>query len=241
LEIRHSSSPAFGGRQACSIFAPINAQINAIMRITVKEEEFELWPERAVHWKRINTLLLADLHIGKINHFRKAGIPVPSKANEKNIEVLVDLMHRVKPDRVLCLGDLFHSHYNPEWEVFGELVQHFRSISFELVLGNHDIMSERQYERKGIRVYDELLLDRFIFTHHPMETIAEGHYNIAGHIHPGVSLRGKGRQSLTLPCFYFGAQQGLLPAFGAFTGLAKIYPKKDDQVFVIAEDTVFAV
>jgi uncharacterized protein len=225
-----------------SLFYAISWRSNrSWMRVTVNGEAFELWPERAVHWQRINTLLLADLHIGKINHFRKAGIPVPQKANDKNIEVLINLMHRIKPERVLCLGDLFHSHYNPEWEVFGELVQHFRAISFELVLGNHDIMSERQYERKGIRVYDELLLDRFIFTHHPMETIAAGHYNIAGHIHPGVSLRGKGRQALTLPCFYFGAHQGLLPAFGAFTGLARIYPKKDDQVFVIAEDTIFSV
>jgi DNA ligase-associated metallophosphoesterase len=208
------------------------------MRVVIKGEEFELWPERAVYWKRINTLLLADLHIGKVNHFRKAGIAVPSKANDKNIENLVGLIQQLKPERVICLGDLFHSHYNPEWEVFGEIVKHFKPISFELVLGNHDIMSDHQYERKGIRVHDELLLDGFIFTHHPLESIAEGQYNIAGHIHPGIHLRGKGRQELTLPCFYFGGRQGLLPAFGAFTGLARIYPKKGEQVFAIAEDSV---
>ena len=208
--------------------------------VTVKGEAFELWPEKAMYWKRINTLLLADLHIGKINHFRKSGIPVPRKANDHNIEILVDLILKIKPQRVICLGDLFHSHYNTEWEVFGEITKHFAEVTFELVLGNHDIMSERQYERKGFQVFDELLLEGFIFTHHPLEAIAEGHYNIAGHIHPGVTLRGRGRQSLTLPCFYFGAQQGLLPAFGAFTGLAKIHPKKDDQVYVIADEKVMA-
>jgi metallophosphoesterase superfamily enzyme len=124
------------------------------MRVVIKGEEFELWPERAVYWKRINTLLLADLHIGKVNHFRKAGIAVPSKANDKNIENLVGLIQQLKPERVICLGDLFHSHYNPEWEVFGEIVKHFKPISFELVLGNHDIMSDHQYERKGIRVHN---------------------------------------------------------------------------------------
>ncbi|RAW01443.1 ligase-associated DNA damage response endonuclease PdeM [Pseudochryseolinea flava] len=206
--------------------------------VTVKEEVFALWPEKAIHWKRMNALLIADLHIGKINHFRKSGIPVPRKANDHNIEVLVDLIQKIKPLRVICLGDLFHSHYNSEWEVFGEITNHFKAVDFELVLGNHDIMSERQYERKGFRVFDELLLDKFIFTHHPLETVAHDHYNLAGHIHPGVTLRGKGRQSMTLPCFYFGSQQGLLPAFGAFTGLATIQPKKDDQVFVIAENAV---
>jgi metallophosphoesterase superfamily enzyme len=66
-------------------------------------------------------------------------------------------------------------------------------------------------------------------------------YNFAGHIHPGVSLRGKGRQALTLPCFYFGTNQAYLPAFGKFTGLARITPCKDDRVYVVAEDKVMPV
>ncbi|HYG18599.1 MAG TPA: ligase-associated DNA damage response endonuclease PdeM [Ohtaekwangia sp.] len=211
------------------------------MRVTVNAEEFELWPERAMFWKKNRTLLLADLHLGKVNHFRKSGIPVPAGANDKNIETLVDLINQTKPSRVLCLGDLFHSYYNPEWEVFGELVRHFQGVSFELVLGNHDVMSERQYDRKGIRVHDALVLDGFRFTHHPEETATDDLYNLAGHIHPGIHLRGKGRQSLTLPCFYFGNRCGLLPAFGAFTGLATIRPKKKDQIFVIAGNRVIPI
>ena len=151
------------------------------------------------------------------------------------------LIQQVKPERVVCLGDLFHSYYNPEWEVFGEVIKHFGHISFELVMGNHDVMSDLQYERKGIRVYDELMLGNFILTHHPMEDVAPGYYNLAGHIHPGVCLYGRGKQSVTLPCFYFGRQQALLPAFGVFTGLAKIKPMKEDKVFVILEDKILPV
>jgi uncharacterized protein len=179
--------------------------------------------------------------LGKINHFRRSGIPVPSKANDKNLELLVDLIQLTKPERVICLGDLFHSHYNPEWEVFGEVIRHFRNISFELVLGNHDIMSELQYERKGIQLHETLRMGPFIFTHHPLTEIEAQCYNIAGHIHPGVNLRGLGKQSVTLPCFYFGECSGLLPAFGMFTGLAKIRPKKDDKVFVIVEEKIMEV
>ena len=90
-------------------------------------------------------LFLADLHLGKINHFRRSGIAVPLRANDKNVEGLIDLLNLTNPERVICLGDLFHSHYNPEWEVFGELIKHFGNSSFELVLGNHDIMSDQQY------------------------------------------------------------------------------------------------
>ncbi|HOX83725.1 MAG TPA: ligase-associated DNA damage response endonuclease PdeM, partial [Chryseolinea sp.] len=176
-----------------------------------------------------------------INHFRKSGIPVPSKANEKNLELIVELIDSTKPERVIFLGDLFHSHYNQEWEVFGELVKHFQSISFELVLGNHDILSEGQYSRKGITLHTELKLHPFIFTHHPLEEEVQDFYNLAGHIHPGATLYGKARQSITLPCFYFGKHQGILPAFGMFTGLARIKPKEGDGVYLIAENTVLKV
>jgi len=211
------------------------------METEIRGQTLTLLPQRAIHWKQQSIVLLADLHLGKINHFRKSGIPVPTKANEHNIEILIGLLQQLKPQRVICVGDLFHSHYNPEWEVFGEVVKHFNSVSFELVIGNHDVMSEHQYHRKGIQVYDELLIDNFIFTHHPMEVVPEQYYNLAGHIHPGVHLRGRGRQALTLPCFCFGANQGILPAFGMFTGLAAIRPKKDDKVFAIVEEKVMEI
>ena len=211
------------------------------MDVEILDEQFGLYPQKAIFWKSQAALLLSDLHLGKINHFRKAGIPVPPKANDHNLEVFIDLVELCKPERVICLGDLFHSHYNAEWEVFGEVVRHFSSISFQLVQGNHDIMSKYQYSRKGIEVFDTLQVGKFLLTHHPLETIPEGLYNIAGHIHPGVSLRGKGRQAMTLPCFYFSERQAFLPAFGEFTGLARIAPKKQDKVFVVAEDKVVLV
>ncbi len=199
-------------------------------------------PEKALTLMSHKILVLADLHFGKINHFRKSGIPVPSKANDQNSEFLIDLLNRVKPERVIFLGDLFHSHYNEEWEVVGQVLHHFSSCQFELVKGNHDIMSNLQYERHKIFVHEGALkIGPFVFTHEPLETTEDEYYNMAGHIHPGVHLLGKGRQSLTLPCFYFGKGQGIMPAFGSFTGLAKIAPKKDDQIFVIADGKILKI
>jgi uncharacterized protein len=211
------------------------------MKVEIFGEQMELLPQKAVFWGRERILFLADVHLGKINHFRRSGIPVPPKANERNLELIIDLVDLTKPDRVICLGDLFHSHYNPEWEVFGELVKHFVKISFELVLGNHDIMSEQQYIRKGIVVHNTLRIAPFIFTHHPLEEADTEFYNLSGHLHPGVNMRGKARQSVTLPCFYFGENRGLLPAFGTFTGMARIYPKKNDRVFVIVEEKIIEI
>ncbi|HYG02213.1 MAG TPA: ligase-associated DNA damage response endonuclease PdeM [Chryseosolibacter sp.] len=211
------------------------------MEIEILGEEVSLFPQKVMFWKKHGILLVADLHLGKVNHFRRSGIPVPARANDHNLEMLVDVVTLTHPSRVIFLGDLFHSHYNPEWEVFGELVKHFSAISFELVIGNHDIMSDLQYARKGIILHEQLIIGPFIFTHHPLEDIPSNAYNIAGHIHPGVHLRGKGKQAMTLPCFYFGLRQGLLPAFGTFTGLARIAPKKNDKVFVVADNKIMAV
>jgi DNA ligase-associated metallophosphoesterase len=212
------------------------------MRAEIAGSCFELLAEKAIHWKEQNVLLVADLHLGKINHFRKSGYPVPVSANDVNTTVLIDLLNKFRPQRMIFLGDLFHSHYNEEWEVLGQIIRHFQTCSFELVMGNHDIMSSLQYERHQVHVHKASLeIDNIVFTHEPMLEVPERKYNLSGHIHPGAKLYGKGRQALTLPCFYFGKSKGILPAFGSFTGLYPLQPKKGDRVFVIAEGNVIEV
>ncbi|MBX2945698.1 MAG: ligase-associated DNA damage response endonuclease PdeM [Cyclobacteriaceae bacterium] len=212
------------------------------MDITIFNETFELLPQRAVWWKKHNMILLADMHLGKVNHFRKAGIPVPVKANEKNWEVLIDLVQTLKPQRVVCIGDLFHSHYNYDWELVGEFTRAFHHVSFELVTGNHDVLTHQQYNRCNIVLHGEgLRVDRFLFSHFPLAEPLPGVYVISGHIHPGVQLLGRGKQRIMLPCYYFGEHQGYLPAFGMFTGLSRIQPKMEDRIFAIADNTVIKI
>ena len=211
------------------------------MEINLSGHRVVMLPQKALHFIDEKILLLSDLHFGKINHFRRSGIPVPLKANDTNTEKLIDLITITKPDRVIFLGDLFHSHYNEEWEVIGQVIRHFKSISFELVQGNHDIMSDHQYNRHRLKVVDHLNIGSILLTHEPLPEVTNGMFNLAGHIHPGVRLYGKGRQSVTLPCFYFGAKLGLMPAFGAFTGLASIKVKKEDQVYVVVEGKILKV
>lgn len=211
------------------------------MEVVISGEAFDLLPQKAVWWKARRMLMLADLHLGKVNHFRKSGIPVPVKANNKNWENLVELIMLYRPERVLCLGDLFHSHYNFDWEVMIELVRNYQEIQFELVMGNHDVLSQHQYTRSNMRLYDQLEEGPFLLTHHPVEEPHAQLYNLAGHIHPGVRLVGRGRQSLVLPCFYFGERRGLLPAFGMFTGLAPVQPSREDAIFVIADHEIIRI
>jgi len=211
------------------------------MLIEVSGENIQLLPEKAIWMPGRKMLFIADPHFGKINHFRRSGIVVPPKANDQNAELLISLVRQFSPERLIFLGDLFHSHYNEEWEVVGQISRHFNHISFELVRGNHDIMSALQYQRHHMLVHESTLqVGTILFSHEQLADHKGPLYNIAGHVHPAVSLMGAGRQSLTLPCFYFGKNYGLLPAFGAFTGLAKIKPTASDRVYVIADGKIMA-
>ena len=68
--------------------------------------------------------------------------------------------------------------------------------------------------------------------------LTEDAFLFSGHVHPGIQMRGIGKQSLRFPCFYFTQNQCILPAFSKFSGLAIVKPKKQDQVYAIANDNI---
>lgn len=209
--------------------------------IQLAGETMHLLGERAMFWAAKGTLLIADLHLGKAGHFRKAGIAIPQTVNLTNLRQLTRLVMRTQPQEVLFLGDLFHSDPNREWPAFVRWKQQFPDTRFSLLMGNHDILPPTFYQQAGVQCYPEgLQTGPFWLTHAPAEDTGKG-YNLAGHIHPGVRLSGKGRQSLRLPCFWFGDRQGLLPAFGAFTGLFRIAPKPRERLYVVVNEKVVPI
>ena len=206
----------------------------------LRGEPLTLLSEKAIIWKSRSILLVADLHLGKVTHFRKAGIGIPQLAETDTLERLAQLLLDYPVKEVWILGDLFHSSYNRAWDKFKTFVGQLKDIKFVLVKGNHDILNEKEYAELKLIVYDSITKGPFLFTHIPIED-PQTKYNISGHIHPGVYLRGKGLQSLTLPCFHISENNLVLPAFGAFTGLAKISPLKHDIVYAIMESGVVKV
>lgn len=211
------------------------------MEVTIAGETILLHPLKGLYWPRESTLMLADLHLGKATHFRREGIAVPTEVRGQNLKHLHQLMADFEVQRLLFLGDLFHSNYNQSWEHFDEWMQEYPGVDFELVMGNHDILTPEDYQRVGLKVHPEgLKCGPFWLTHEPIEKEHAEGFNLAGHWHPGVRLHGLGRQSLRLPCFYFNRYQGVLPAFGAFTGKLTLQPRKGDKVYVVAEQEVVA-
>ncbi len=204
----------------------------------IEGEKLILLAHKAIFWPSRKALLLADLHLGKVQHFRKAGIGVPEQADQNLVRLEV-LFQEYPPREVYFLGDLFHSVWNQALSPFAQWLQKRPEVRFHLIQGNHDILPTRKLLEMGLHLHTlPLDLGPFRMSHEPISN-REDRYNLAGHIHPGVLLRGAARQRLTLPCFYFGARGGLLPAFGSFTGLSRIKVKSGDRVFALSGDEIW--
>ncbi len=200
-----------------------------------------LWlhPTGALYWEEARTLMVADVHVGKVTHFRKHGIALPQKAAGYDLLRLEAVITFFSPDRLVFLGDLFHSDLNAEWEAFTAFQASRPDTAFVLIRGNHDVLPDHLYAQSGLEVLPHLIEGPFLLTHHPVPSSTP--YNMAGHIHPAVHLRGLGRQRLKRPCFLFGQEGAILPAFGHFTGNHVVQPTEADRIFVLAERTVIEV
>lgn len=211
-------------------------------RFILKQQTLWLSPQRAIYWEDEKALILSDLHLGKSGHFRKHGIGIPQDIFKEDLHRLFALIQYHKPHQLIIAGDMFHSHANREMDFFLKWRNDLSQISILLIKGNHDILSNDFYHHAGISVIDEKYSSGcFCFTH-DIESFCEEKtdtfYTFSGHIHPGIRVRGGGKQSLMLPCYYFAPTFAILPAFSLFTGLAKVKPSKDDNIFAMVENQI---
>lgn len=208
------------------------------MNIEIQNHSFILHQFGSIFWSEKSILLISDVHFGKVSHFRKHGIAIPHDAISENFSRLEILLADFQPKTIIFLGDLFHSTKNSEWDLFANWT---KSVSPKIILvkGNHDIIDELLFEKLNIEVIPELIIDEFILTHHPLENNTL--FNFCGHIHPGIKLRAKAKQSLNISCFFQKPKQMILPAFGEFTGNFYLKPTKEDLVYALTPEKVVEV
>ncbi len=203
--------------------------------ITINTENFILHCSGAMFWESKNMLLISDVHLGKIAHFRKNGIALPNISALGNFKKLDWVVSEFKPDIICFLGDLFHSSLNNEFLEFGSWTKKIDS-KIILIAGNHDIISPEKYEAIHVKVASEWIVDGFLLTHHPEDRT--GLFTLCGHIHPAINLYGKGRQSMKLPCFFRTENQIIFPAFGEFTGKHVLKPTEKDLIYILTKEDV---
>lgn len=170
--------------------------------------------DRALFWPARRRLVIADLHLGKGDAFRHAGIAVPRGGTEHDLARLSALLEAQHASALWILGDMLHgalvdSHWRDAWEAFR--ARHAQ-LGIVVVAGNHDRSLARA--NLAIEIEPAHRVDApFVFAHR-RERI-EGAVSISGHEHPVVRLPALGGR---VPCFRLGSDGIVLPAFSAFTG-----------------------
>lgn len=201
--------------------------------------EVALSPEGTVFWEQQSTLFVADLHLGKGSAFRAGSVPVPSGSTQRTLDRLCAEIRRLSPERIVILGDLWHAMQGrtpASEDAFIEWRNRHSNRQVWLVEGNHDVKSGTLPTEHRIRLMQAgETLGPFTLLHEPQCSTG---YGLAGHLHPAVRMRGRADQGLTAPCFWMRKDHMVLPAFGEFTGCARITATQSDRVFILVDGQV---
>lgn len=214
-------------------------------RVELGGATLELLAQKAIWWSAERSLLVADAHIGKAVSFRRLGVPVPHGTTDETLDAVTALIDQHAAARVIFLGDLLHSaraQASATLDAFGRWRECHGGVELLLVRGNHDHRAGDPPAAFGVACVDEPFFlpgaAGLALCHHPAPR--SGAYVLAGHAHPCVQV-GRGIDRMRLPCFHLGTAVGVLPAFGAFTGMQAIVRAPDDRVFVVADNAVHAL
>ncbi|GLK90305.1 ligase-associated DNA damage response endonuclease PdeM [Pseudomonas turukhanskensis] len=203
----------------------------------------EVWllADKAIYWPEQQTLLIADLHLGKAATYRQLGQPVPHGTTADNFLRLDQLLQRYTCQRLIVLGDFLHARQaqnTATLQALGDWRRRHAALAITLIRGNHDRHAGDPPPALSIEtVAEPLLLGPFALQHEPHAHAS--HHVLAGHVHPAYRLHGRGRQSLRLPCFVVGERVSLLPSFGSFTGGFTVRAQVDEKVFVVGDGGIW--
>ena len=183
------------------------------LAVDFEGEQLELFPGRAAYWPRLQRLLIADLHLGKGDVFRRAGIAVPRGGTSHDLARLDQLLARSGARELFVLGDLLHGPVpDAAWrEAWRAWRARHAGLRVAVLAGNHDL----RLAGAGLGVEAlpaQVEAGPFTLSHLPPAMDARGP-TICGHVHPVVRLEG-----VRWPCYWWRARTLVLPAFSAFTG-----------------------
>ena len=199
----------------------------------------EMLPTRALLLPQTNELLICDIHLGKGEYFQQNGIPLTNNSDEQNLLRIKNIVKEHCPNKLIILGDLFHSKYSIS-ESLKRKVENLSeslNIKIELIVGNHDIGCKV----KNISFLEYKRSSNFIFSHEQIGKFENNILNICGHYHPKISLKNS-KDKLSFKCFAMDEKNNTLylPAFGDLTGG---YPCKNSfrKWAIISEKEIIAV
>jgi DNA ligase-associated metallophosphoesterase len=211
------------------------------LAVTMRGETLRLHPDRAVSWPARRTLVVADVHFGKDDVFRRAGLAIPAGAVQEDLERLSRLLADTACERLLVLGDFVHGTV-ADGDAFPPLFTRWRArhreLAVEVVAGNHDRHAQGGHGEwaSTLRWHAGTLHEPpFDFVHDATDEVAAARtaaFTLSGHVHPVTPLPVPGGRSLRVPVFWRRAAALVLPAFGRLTGGHVVRAAAGEQLIV---------
>jgi DNA ligase-associated metallophosphoesterase len=189
------------------------------LKLRIAGNLLQLMPERAVWWPGMRTAVVADVHLGKDQVFRRAGIAIPSAVLDAELNALDGVLCATRCERLLVLGDWVHAPPSDR-ERWPERVRAWRrrhrELAVDLVVGNHDRDIAPWLREWRITAHREPHSFGGLALFHEVDPAAPP-AGLSGHLHPVAWLRA-GRERIRLPVFARRDDHLVLPSFGRFTG-----------------------
>ncbi|WP_395791710.1 ligase-associated DNA damage response endonuclease PdeM [Aquimonas sp.] len=204
--------------------------------ITLGGVQLQLLPERALFWPAEHTLCIADLHLGKGDVFRRAGIALPRGGTALDLARLTALLSITGARRLLVLGDLIHgplpadAHWRQLWNEFAEA---HPQVEFDAVLGNHDRQLRDASSFSRLQRLPAATQRGGLRLLHEPPALTEPGFALCGHVHPVLRLRQPGLPP-RLPAFWRRGNQLVLPAFSDFSGGWAVRPSAGEMLWACA-------
>ncbi|HEY0334195.1 MAG TPA: ligase-associated DNA damage response endonuclease PdeM [Stenotrophomonas sp.] len=198
-------------------------------------ESVVLLGERALYRPTRQALLISDLHLGKADAFRRAGIGLPRGGTAHDLQRLDGLLERHPVRQLWILGDVLHGAvFDAAWR--GQWLQwreRHASLDVVVVRGNHD----RVLQPATLQLRDagtQALEGGWLLRHDPVPS-RDAHV-VCGHLHPLCELPGLRRR---FPAFWLREGVTVLPAFSHFTaGVAPLLTRGEQLVVCVEGDAV---
>ncbi|AWK86737.1 ligase-associated DNA damage response endonuclease PdeM [Azospirillum thermophilum] len=172
-------------------------------------------PSGAVHWPDQGLIAVADLHLEKGSAFAARGRMLPPYDTRATLDRLAALIDRLRPARVLCLGDSFHDRRAAERMAPAD-VERLRALTARAdwlwITGNHDPEPPAGF---GGRIEAEVAIGPLTFRH---EAVPGAVGELSGHLHPAAAVSLPPGRRVRDRCFATDGAKLILPAFGSYAG-----------------------
>jgi uncharacterized protein len=214
----------------------------SIATLEVGGQALMLLPEKAVFLPDSDTLIVADVQLGKPSPFLQPAVAgTHNSAPDATLSELTRLIQKLSVRHLVFLGHFLRGDMEPSLSV--EL-QRWRELHhlLELTVVNepNDVAVNLTLDLAVQTRTEPLLCQGLVLRHQP--ELGDLGFVLAGSTYPCVNIGGIGGRThdwLRLPCFWFAQRLGVLPTFGALSGMETIRAKRGDRVFAVAVDRVF--